>query len=41
MPGEYELSLRLAIEALGCISDADRRHAINETLSELLAEEMR
>jgi len=38
MPEECRLTLRLAMEALDCISDQARRHRVNDALSELLAE---
>lgn len=41
MPEEYQLSLRLAIEAIDCIADEARRHRVNEILSELMAEKAR
>ena len=39
MTEEYTLSLRLAAEAVNCISNEDRRHRVNEMIDDLLAEE--
>ncbi len=35
---EYKLSLQLANEAIGCISDHERRNRVRHMIAELLAE---
>jgi hypothetical protein len=37
MPEEYALSLRLALDALNCIANRDRRHRVHRILKDLLA----
>jgi len=39
MPAEYKLSLQLATQALGCITDAERRKRVTQAIEEMLAEE--
>jgi len=39
MPTEYAISLRLANEALNCISNADRRRRVQEMIAAMLADE--
>jgi hypothetical protein len=39
MEEEYQLSLRLALEAVDCVVDPEVRHRANETLSALMAEQ--